>query len=66
MGSDLMARYAAEAQAEAKAEQHDSPKPARRGDYAAQAILDYRVLHDSKEGASVQSNRLERTKPTSR
>jgi len=48
MGNDLMARYAAEAQAEANAERHDEPKPVRRGDYAAQAVLDYYDICDNE------------------
>ncbi len=57
MGNELMARYAAEAQAEAKADRHESPKSPRRGDYAAQAILDYRVPERGTVGGIVESNR---------
>jgi hypothetical protein len=59
MGNDLMARYAAEAQAEAKAERHDEPKPVRRGDYAAQAALDYYGICDSesRNAAAVRVDR---------
>jgi hypothetical protein len=64
MANDLMARYAAEAQAEAKAERHDDPKPVRRGDYTAQAVLDYHV--SNKDGAAVQSNRWGTDRPSSR
>jgi hypothetical protein len=57
MGNDMMARYAAEAQAEAKADRHDAPKQPRSGDYRAQAVLDYRVPTRGPAGAVVESNR---------
>jgi hypothetical protein len=60
MGSNLMARYAAEAQAEANSDQHDKPRPVRRGDYAAQAVLDYHVQPreaSDNGGGVVRSNR---------
>lgn len=57
MGNSMMARYAAEAQAEAKADRHDAPKPPRSGDYSAQAILDYRVPARGPAAGVVESNR---------
>jgi hypothetical protein len=67
MASNLMARYAAEAQAEAKAGRHDDAKPARRGDYVAQAALDYHVLGEKGSASPiVHSSRPPAVKPNSR
>lgn len=63
MGNDMMARYAAEAQAEAKADRHDAPKPPRSGDYSAQAVLDYRVPARGPAAGVVESNRQKESSP---
>lgn len=56
MGNDMLARYTAEAQAEAKADRHDAPKPPRSGDYSAQAVLDYRAPKRGAAAGVVESS----------